>query len=324
MDAHGLLCRGQPDAYARLGLVEASKHIEDLCRIAWLDTDAVVADPEHPVVFGLDAADLHHRIRAELQGIAQQVRQDGSKQRGVAPHVREWPAQHRGSRLRDRCIQGGDDAPGLCDGADLDEVRITAQRAVAHQGTHQLAAVLCCITDELQVLQGFLVQRRAVIGHQVVDVVRDRTQRLLDVVAGRVGELLDLDAAPPDVRDVVAHELLGFAERRGVVGAEDLDITLGAEPPGQPLDVEARCTDLNLATMDKGVQQPWQLVYGHQGAELGALPHTEALARCVDQDDGAAADNPQGVVRHVEDAADVVHQPMDQTPPSVLVRRTDS
>src|SRR5574341_1244391 len=223
---HHLLADRQPDAGARVLalVVQALEHHEDALVVLRLDADAVVLHFKGPFLGAFDDAhmDPGHGIRAELERVADQVLEELRELPLVGLQRRHRVVSDRGARFLDR-------------GAQVEQR--PAQRRFARHRPELLALGADARVGE-QVLDQLLHARGAVddVGHELARVAleaalvapaeelriaRHHAQRLLQVVRGDVGELLQLRVASFQLFVRGAQRRLGVALRGDVV--EDRD-----------------------------------------------------------------------------------------------------
>src|SRR6185503_2444023 len=191
------LADGEPDAGAGiLALVEQPlEHHEDALEVLRLDADAVITNFKSPFLGRFFDADVNarHRVRPELERVADQVLQQ-------LPEL-HLVAHHRGQRIvRDR-------GAGLLDAGAQVEQRAAQRHLERHRLELRTLGAYARVGE--QVLDQLLHARRAVddVGHELVRVLvelalvaapeelgvaRHHAQRLLQVVRGDIGELLEL------------------------------------------------------------------------------------------------------------------------------------
>src|SRR5260221_3708868 len=191
------LADGEADTGARvLGLVvQTLEHHEDALEILRLDTDAIVADGELEVGFLFDAGDVDpgHRRRAELERVADQVLEQLRQLRFVGAHPGQRVPGHRCARLLDGAAQVADRLVERW--LHLDRQELLAAGADARVGKQVLDQLLHARGDldhEAHDLLGVAVEPVAVATLYQLRIARHHAQRLLQVVRGDVGELLEL------------------------------------------------------------------------------------------------------------------------------------
>ena len=194
-----LAAHRQPDAGARVGLlgVQALEDHEDPLRVLRLDADAVVGAAQLP--------------RARRRGSPSMRTSGASAPRNlIALPIRFWNSDTssvrsprtagqlaRLSRCAPLSSSSADSDASACASSvvEVDELELAAaapdareREQVVDQHLHALGAV----DRELDVLVGALVELAVVAALQRLAEARDLAQRLLQVVRGDVGELLEL------------------------------------------------------------------------------------------------------------------------------------
>ena len=193
--------------------MQALEDDEDAIGVLGVDPDPVVGHRELEHVAVAPRRDLHARrlVAAELDRVGDQVLQDEPEQRPLAVDLGQAPAHLDGGaaspRSRARASSGV-----LHELADVDELALALDAADPREGEQvvdQRLHALGAVDGEVDVLLAALVELPRVAALEHLAEARHLAQRLLEVVRGDVGELLELG--------------VGALERRGLL----LDLRLG-------------------------------------------------------------------------------------------------
>ena len=196
--------------------------------------DPVVRTAELPLLAVAGHRQAHDRrlLATELDGVADQVLKQRHQQCALAAHARQLVRQYGCARLLQRARQR---RLGLGEhGVEVHELELVAAapdaregEQVVDQGLHPFGAV----HGELDVLVGALVELAAVAALQCLAEACDLAQRLLQVVRGDIGELLELGVGALQVERLGLQLLAdAFHDRELAHDALSHRIDLGAEP----------------------------------------------------------------------------------------------
>ena len=224
VELHDLLRQRQADTGASIDVarVQPLEDHENLVDVLRIDTDAVVGDRDLPLVadlFGGHHDARGHPLAVELQPVADQVDEERAQQRRVAAHHRQR-LDARSCRRR-RCARapaGPSAAATTSSSADLGERgRGAPDPGEREQVVDQLLHALGAVDRERDVLVGAVVELARVAALQELAEARDLAQRLLQVVARHVGELLEVAVGPLQVLGLVVEALVGLPGRLQLV-----------------------------------------------------------------------------------------------------------
>src|SRR6185437_12306579 len=215
--------QADPRAWIRFARVQALEDDKDALGILSVEADAVVRNGEQILRTVPLRADTHQRRRVatELDRVADQVLKDLAQLGWVAQQHRQRPDLNLRPRLIDRNAQIGAHLPQygfavhrLQSAGVRFDPRVLQQ--IVDQFLHTGRAVYR-VTDELI---GVAVEPAGVAPLQELRVAGDHPQRLLQVVAGDVGELLQSGIGAAEVLGHAA-QILGLPPLGNVVQRDD-------------------------------------------------------------------------------------------------------
>lgn len=201
---HDLLADRQPDAGTdgrRRGVEPLEDH-EDPVEVAGLDADAVVLDGEVPVLplapgrdpdAGRPPAPVREGV---LDEVPEQLRELG----GVGVNRREPLGRDLGPGLGDLLPQGLEGlGEGRCGVGEREAPAAAADAGVGEEPLDQLLHPAGVLGGDPDVGVGGRVELSAVVRSQPLHEGGDHPERFLQVVAGDVGELLEVPVRPEEV-----------------------------------------------------------------------------------------------------------------------------
>ena len=164
-------------------------------RYGRLDADAVVADGEAPGIAFALSREVHPRrlLASELDRVGDQVLEELAELGGVSGYFRQWIVADLGVALVDRRAEVGQDVAehaARCRPAEIDATAADAR--VGQQVVDQCLHPPRAVDRVADVAVGALVELATVAAREELGVADDHPQRLLEVVRGDVGELLEL------------------------------------------------------------------------------------------------------------------------------------
>ena len=200
--------------------MQALEDHEDALSVLRLDADAVVGESEQPGASSTRAIRDHRRRLPPRNFSALPIRfwNSGSQQRQLGQHEGQMPARVDGGAGLRR--SGAPRLPGACGERGVAETtgsrrrRWTGRPAEREQVVDQHLHALGAVDGELDVLVGPRVELAAVALLQQLAEARDLAQRLLQVVRGDVGELLELGVGALQLRAAWAGDGVRRARSR--------------------------------------------------------------------------------------------------------------
>src|ERR1035437_3423057 len=187
----------EPDAAARIFLprMQPPEYHKDVVAVFRRDADAMVANVQMPFfLLAFDAEfDLGWPIAAELDRVADQVLVELDHLMRVGSHGRQIALPDRSAGLLDeRAKVQADRLSHVCQ-VDRDETSsLGADSRVSEQIVDEALHSTRAVHREADVLVGFIAQGVAVFPFEKTHEPRHHPQRLLQIVAGDVGELLQV------------------------------------------------------------------------------------------------------------------------------------
>jgi hypothetical protein len=203
---HDPLADRQADARARVFIpgVQALEDHEQPLRVLGIDPDPVVLDGEDPrtPVVPRRHVDPRGLAAAELDRVRDQVLEHQHELRGVGAHRRQIVVDDQrlalldgGREVPDRLAQGGVRI------GRLDRLAARPDPGVGQQVVDLPLQADGAVHRVADVLLGLVVELLSVTLGQELRVARDHPQRLLQVVRGDVGELLEFLVGAREVED---------------------------------------------------------------------------------------------------------------------------
>src|SRR2546423_860188 len=208
MEFDDLLAQRQADARPGIELlgVEPLEDDEHPLGIGLLDADTVVRHPERPLTVVLGGGDLDagRGVTAELEGVGDHVLEEGGQERRVALDGRQGPLA---DDLRPGVVDGRlqvrqGPVEGLVAVDRHENLGGPADPGEGQQVVDQRLHALGAVDGELDVLIGPLVELALVAALEELAEAGHLPERLLEVMGGDVGELLQVG--------VGAGQLLGL------------------------------------------------------------------------------------------------------------------
>src|ERR1700691_4886495 len=254
---------GEADAGARIlvALVQALEDQEYALKIFLLDADAVILDQEVPEFFlgrGGNADEGSFAVAAELERVADHVLEQLVDLGTVGGDLRKRPALDRVAAFGYLALQIGEHGLQRVGGPEIFRISALApDTGIAQQIVDQALHTIGAFNGEADELVGVAVELVLVAALQQLAIARHHAQRLLQIVRGHIGELLefgvgalqfggvlfDFARLQPDgllgraqFRDIadragVAHGLAVLVADRDGLAVDDAYLAVGADDP---------------------------------------------------------------------------------------------